>query len=146
MLLKVATTAGPAIYSVVRRYGPQIRQLIQENPELFDTIKTRITSVSQAGKGSRGVDGLQARIGVLREQTTYLYASANNVGVAEQATAWRHALDALDSALPVIGAMSSTQRRQQIRSLEKTIDGLSAQILALTLEDDIEDAEIIDDE
>ena len=68
------------------------------------------------------------------------------MGVAEQATAWRHELDALDSALPVIGAMRSTQRRQQIRSLEKTIDGLSAQILALTLEDDIEDAEIIDDE
>ena len=146
ILLRLATTAGPAVYSVVRRYGPQIRQLIQENPELFDTIRGRITSAAQTGKNKRGVAGIQARIGVLREQTTYLYASANNVGVAEQATAGRHELDALESALPVIEAMGAKQRREKLRSIEHTIDDLSAEILALTLEDDIEDAEIVDDE
>lgn len=145
LLLRIATTAGPAVYSVVRRYGPQIKQLIQENPELFDTIKNRITAVSSSKKSTRGLTGLENRIAVLREQTTYLYASANNAAVAEQATAWRQELDALESALPVIGAMGSKQRRVQLRNMESTIDDLSAKILALTLEDDIEDAEIVDE-
>ncbi|MDP9805535.1 hypothetical protein J2S70_000117 [Trueperella bonasi] len=145
LLLRIATTAGPAIYSVVRRYGPQINQLIRENPELFDTIKQRISSLAKTRGANRGVEGLRARIGVLREQTTYLYGTANTVEVAQQATAWRQELDTLESALPVIEAMGSRQRREKIRSVEQTVDQLSAQILALTLEDDIEDAEIVDE-
>ena len=42
--------------------------------------------------------------------------------------------------------MGAKQRREKLRSIEHTIDDLSAEILALTLEDDIEDAEIVDDE
>ncbi len=145
LLLKVAKTAGPAVLLVMRTYGPQIKQLIEENPELFDTIKNRLTAIAPGKKSKRGIDGLQTRIGVLREQTTYLYASANNVSVAEQATAWRHELDALESALPVIDAMGSKQRRTQMKTIELTIDGLSAKILELTLQDDIEDAEIVDE-
>ena len=38
MLLKVARRVGPTVALVVARYGPQIRQLIKDNPEVFDRI------------------------------------------------------------------------------------------------------------
>ncbi|VEI12364.1 hypothetical protein [Trueperella bialowiezensis] len=145
-LLRIATTAGPAIYSVVRRYGPQIKQVIDDNPHLYATIKSRIVAIAGAGKTRRGPAKLQERIEVLREQTTYLYASANSAEVAEQTVAWRHELDALHSALPVIGAMKAKQRRGHLKQIEATVDDLSAKILALTLEDDIEDAQLVDDD
>lgn len=146
VLMRVATTAGPAVYGIVRTYGPQIRQLIKENPELFEPIKARIGALASVGRSKRGVAGLKKRIGVLRDQTTYLYGTANNTAVAEQATSWRRELDGIENALPVIDSLKGKTRRAKMRELEARIDELAAGILALTFEDDIEDAEIVGDE
>ncbi|MEW6867645.1 hypothetical protein V3M81_08655 [Trueperella pyogenes] len=144
-LVKIATTAGPAVYSIVRTYGPQIRRIMKENPELFETMKNRVSALAGAGSSKRGTAKLKARVGVLREQTTYLYGTANNTMVAEQATAWRKELDLLENSLPVVATMKGKTRRGKIRELESRIDDLAAKILAMTLQDDIEDAEIIED-
>ncbi|MEW6960735.1 hypothetical protein [Trueperella pyogenes] len=144
-LVKIATTAGPAVYSIVRTYGPQIRRIMKENPELFETMKNRVSALAGAGSSKRGTVKLKARVGVLREQTTYLYGTANNTMVAEQATAWRKELDLLENSLPVVATMKGKTRRGKIRELESRIDDLAAKILAMTLQDDIEDAEIIED-
>ncbi|AHU88709.1 hypothetical protein [Trueperella pyogenes] len=144
-LVKIATTAGPAVYSIVRTYGPQIRRIMKENPELFETMKNRVSALAGAGSSKRGTAKLKARVGVLREQTTYLYGTANNAMVAEQATAWRKELDLLENSLPVVATMKGKTRRGKIRELESRIDDLAAKILAMTLQDDIEDAEIIED-
>ncbi|WP_341829063.1 hypothetical protein [Trueperella pyogenes] len=144
-LVKIATTAGPAVYSIVRTYGPQIRRIMKENPELFETMKNRVSALAGAGSSKRGTAKLKARLGVLREQTTYLYGTANNTMVAEQATAWRKELDLLENSLPVVATMKGKTRRGKIRELESRIDDLAAKILAMTLQDDIEDAEIIED-
>ncbi|KTF05063.1 MULTISPECIES: hypothetical protein [Trueperella] len=145
MLLKIATTAGPVVFEVVRKYGPQIRKLMDDNPDFFDSLKGRLGALAGVSKVKRGAPRLQTRIEVLRQQTTYLYGTANNASVAEQATAWRRELDGLENSLPVVSSMKGKVRRGNMRHLEERLDSLSAKILALTLEDDIEDAEVIDD-
>ncbi|MCI7306010.1 MULTISPECIES: hypothetical protein [Trueperella] len=145
-LLKIATTVGPVVFEVVRNYGPQIRKLIEDNPDFFATLKGRLSALAGTSKAKRGEPRMKARIGVLREQTTYLYGTANNTSVAEQTAAWRRELDGLENSLPVVSAMKGKARRVKMRQFEERLDALSAKIVALTLEDDIEDAEIVDGE
>ncbi|QOQ38778.1 hypothetical protein [Trueperella pecoris] len=146
VLLRIATTAGPAIYSIVRTYGPQIRKVMNDNPELYEAFKGRVSALAGAGKSKRGTAALKSRIGVLREQTTYLYGTANNTSVAERATAWRKELDTIENALPIVDSMNGRNRKEKMKEFEGRIDDLAAKVLALTLKDEIEDAEIVDED
>lgn len=146
LLLKLATVAGPAVYNVIRNYGPQLKRMMDENPELFEKVKDRLTAIVSAGKAKTGTKAISHRVEVLRDQVTYLYASANSVAMAEQASQWRAELDSIEKVIPVLDAMSTKARRDKKRGLEKQLDELSAKILAATLEDDVEDAEVVDGE
>ena len=142
MLMKVARRVGPTVALVVARYGPQIRQLIKENPEVFDRITGQFKKTIQARKDQNSKpEGLADRCALLREQVTYLYASANNAEVASQASAWRKEIESLERSIPLLNAMGRKQRNVERRKMEHRIDKLSAQILAASLVDDIEDAE-----
>ncbi|MBR5950524.1 MAG: hypothetical protein IKZ87_03725 [Actinomycetaceae bacterium] len=142
MLLKLARRVGPTVALVAARYGPQIRQIIKENPEAFERItgqfKKAITARSNQNKKPQGLD---ERLALLREQVTYLYASANNAEVAHQASAWRKEIEKLERSVPLLNAMGRKQHAIQKRKMEMRIDRLSSQILAASLVDDIEDAE-----
>lgn len=146
LLVQVATVAGPAVLKVVSTYGPEIRRLIKENPELFDTLRERVTAIASARRSRSGSKGLSNRVNVLREQTAYLYASANNVEMAEKASRWRTELDQIEKILPVVESMERKEKKARMRKLEKQLDAVAGKIVEATLEDDIEDAEIVSDE
>ncbi|MBM7825355.1 hypothetical protein JOD55_001182 [Arcanobacterium pluranimalium] len=143
-LVKIATIAGPAILKVVKIYGPQLRTLMRENPELFAQIKGRVGKIAGTKTNAKGIKGDQERLNVLREQTTYLYASANTPKMAEKARVWRLEIDQLEKALPLLDVMGSDAKKQEVKKVQTKIDRLSAQILAATIDDDIEDAEVVD--
>lgn len=142
-IIKVASVAGPAVLKVVQKYGPQLRQIAKDNPEVLGSIKKRITTISRAGTRGDSLHAVANRIGVLRDQVTYLFASANTPAIARQASAWRGELDALESLIPVVGAMSRPMQKTELKALQKRIDVLSAGILSATIGDDIEDAETV---
>ena len=57
--------------------------------------------------------------------------------------AWRTELEAIEKAVPVLDAMSRRRRIAERRELVGRIDRLSSQILAASLIDTVEDAEIV---
>ena len=142
-LVKIATVAGPAIGKIIQTYGPQLKKLAAENPEVFSTIKQRVLLIAPSKKGSASARVIAGKINVLRDQVTYLYASANTPAVAKQASAWRNELDELDSLLPVVAVMSKSAQKNELKAVQKRIDILSAAILAAMISDDIEDAEMV---
>lgn len=142
MMMKLARRVGPTVAIVVARYGPQIRQLMKDNPEVFDRITGQFKKAIQARSSqNKTPEGLAERCALLREQVTYLYASANNAEVAGQASAWRKEIESLERSIPLLNAMGRKQRSAEKRKIEQRIDKLSSKILAASLVDDIEDAE-----
>ncbi|MDE1566027.1 hypothetical protein ACXITP_02800 [Actinotignum sanguinis] len=144
-LLRLARRIGPAIVFVITRYGPQLRALIRENPQIVSKIQNRMHQLAGKNPHEREARSLGGRIEILKEHVTYLYASANTPEIAEKAAAWRAELDSIDRAIPVLDAMARTQRLSEQRKLSKRIDALSQSILSASLSDYIEDA-IIDDD
>lgn len=142
-IIKVATVAGPAVLKVLQKYGPQLRQLARENPEVLSSLKKRITATTHLNSRGNSLSAITGRIEVLRDQVTYLFASANTPMIARQASAWRGELDALESLIPVVGTMSRPAQKTELKALQKRIDTLSSAILAATLGDEIEDAETV---
>ncbi len=138
-LLKLARKVGPAALMAAVRYGPELRRMVKDNPEAFAGLTRRFSKVT----GAKESGSLQQRVNVLREQATYLYASANTADVAQQAAAWRTELEAIEKAVPVLDAMSRKRRIAERRELVGRIDRLSSQILAASLIDTVEDAEIV---
>ncbi|WP_124054774.1 hypothetical protein [Arcanobacterium ihumii] len=144
-LVKVATVAGPAILKVVKLYGPQLRTIMKENPELFSQIKGRIGKIAGSKSKSGGIKGNHERLTILREQTTYLYASANTPNMADKARQWRSEIEQLEKALPLLDIMGENAKKEELKKVQARIDRLSADILAATIDDDIEDAEVVDE-
>ncbi|MFC5280316.1 hypothetical protein ACFPGO_00250 [Arcanobacterium canis] len=143
-LIKFATVAGPVAIELLRKYGPALRKIAQDNPELLDKIRNTVGKVRHA-KGENTPDGLDERIGVLRDQITYLYASADSPFEAQRAKAWRNDVEVIERALPLLRAMGTKQRKIEATKLSKRLDHLSAQILDASIEEQIEDAEIVED-
>lgn len=143
-LIKLAIAAGPTIYQVLRKYWPVIKDLLETNPEIVDRITGRVRKLAKTAKGD-SVDDLNARIEVLREQVTYVYASADNAAEAEEAKKWRTDVESIERAIPVLNAMNTKQKKTEIARLSKRIDQLSAKILSASIREDIEDAEIEDE-
>lgn len=144
-LIRLITVAGPTIYRVLRKYGPEIRQALKENPELVDTFKDRISSVVNKSRSKSNGTQLQERASVLREQVVYLYGTAKSPAMARQAKIWRAELDSIEKSAAVLSAMSNRKRFQSKRDLQSRLDELSQKILQATLEDHIEDVDYIED-
>ncbi|MCI1675552.1 MAG: hypothetical protein LKJ57_03655 [Ancrocorticia sp.] len=142
--LKVAAKAGPVVYALARQLAPQIQRMIAENPEAYSALFGRFRTVLGV-KGGAKQQGLTQRCVVLRDQVTYLYASANNAEVAKKTVAWRNELEALERAIPVLNAMSRRKKVMEKRQIEKRLDILSSEILAASLVDTVEDADIVSD-
>lgn len=143
-LIRLAAVIGPTAIKIVQTYGPQVRQLIRDNPEYLQTIKGRL-SILTAGQG-RGNKHLVERVSVLREQTAYLYGSANSMDKAQQAAQWRDELENIAKVLPVLNQLERAEKKKMRKNIDRHIDELAAKIVQATLEDDIEDAEIINEE
>lgn len=124
VILRLAAKAGPVALIVARELAPQIQRILKENPNAFAAITGRFGKVVGSKKEGTSPKGLESRSLILREQVTYLYASANTGGVARQAIAWRNELEAIERALPVIKAMSRRQQIIERRKLAKKLDDL----------------------
>lgn len=137
-LIRIASIAGPALFKILRKYGPEIRKLLAENPDLRQKLEKRIRRTAQ-NKKTRTGENLAQRIAMLREQTTYLYASANTPEIAAQVRFWRSEIGALENSLPLLAAMSEKRRKSEVARLHERLDDLSVALLDLTISDDIED-------
>ncbi|MEZ7897653.1 MAG: hypothetical protein QMB98_02435 [Flaviflexus sp.] len=144
-LIRWAIVSGPMVVKMVRNYAPVIKKVIESNPEAVSKLTGKLKSY-QGAKDKKGVPGLSARVHVLREQASYLYGSANTPEVAENAVAWKSQLAKIEAAIPLIEVMSPKEQKRQIKELNDKIDALSNEILAAVVEDDIQDAEILDDD
>ncbi|MDO5025811.1 MAG: hypothetical protein Q4E03_04780 [Trueperella sp.] len=144
-LIRLITFAGPTAYRLLRKYGPEIRQALQDNPKLVDAVKERVFNAASSSRGKGRAHQLSERIKVLREQVVYLYGTANSPQVARQAKRWRTELDSIEKSAALLNAMSNKKRFQTKRNLQTRLDDLSQQILQMTLADHIEDAELIED-
>ncbi len=140
---KVVAKAGPVALVVARQLAPQIQKILKENPDAFSGLAQRFSAVHTAKKKEKAPKGLENRTIILREQVVYLYASANTSEVAKQAIAWRNELDSIERSLPVIKAMKRRTQISQRRKFSLRLDELSDQILAATLADEVEDAEVV---
>lgn len=140
--LKLAAKAGPVVYALARQFGPQLQRMVKENPEAFGALSEKFGRVVGT-KNARSSSSLMHRTRVLREQVTYLYASANNSSVAKKAVTWRNELESLERAIPVLEAMGRRRRIVEKRQVEKRLDTLSSEILAASLVDSVEDAEVV---
>lgn len=143
-LMRWAMVSGPVVIQAVQRYGPTIKQLIDSNPQAMDALTNKLRGYQDARKVS-GVGGVQERIEVLREQVNHLYASANTPEVARQAQEWRGQIDRIESGLPLLEAMTAKARRRRTRELGHKLDRISSKVLAAVVEDDVQDAEVLDE-
>lgn len=144
-LIRWAILSGPVVLRTVQRYGPVIKKMIDSNPDAVSKVVGKLKSYQDA-KQKQGVPGATERLQVLRDQVTYLYASANTPAVAEQATAWKAQLTKIEAGLPLIEVMTPKERRKKLREINARIDAISSDILAAVVEDDIQDAEVLDDD
>ncbi|MFT3942708.1 MAG: hypothetical protein QM705_02630 [Ancrocorticia sp.] len=145
VILRLAAKAGPIALIVARQLAPQIQRILKDNPDAFSAVTGRFGKIAKSRKEGNSPKGLGSRSLILREQVTYLYASANTGEVARQAIAWRNELEAIERALPVIKAMSRRQQIIERRKLAKKLDDLSGQIFAASLIDEVEDAVVVHD-
>lgn len=130
-LIRLAVVIGPTAIKIVQNYGPQIRQLIRDNPEYLQIIKGRL-SVLTVGQG-RAYKQLTERVSVLREQTAYLYGSANSVDKAQKAAQWRDELENIAKVLPVLNQLERAEKKKMRKSIDKHIDELAARSSKLRL-------------
>ncbi|MDY5153050.1 hypothetical protein SAMN05421878_11637 [Actinobaculum suis] len=141
-LFRLARRIGPAVVVVLAKYGPQVRKLVEQNPEFLTKVTQRFRAVTGAKEpGTKTGDSFEHRVQVLKEQVTYLYASANTPQVAQKASEWRAKLDAIERSIPVLNAMSRSKRGSEKREISRRLDQLAEQIMAASLIDEIEDAE-----
>lgn len=144
-LFKAARKVGPAALLAVVKYGPELRKLVKNNPRVIESVTKRFRKVAGAKEGPSDKKGLHRRVEVLREQVTYVYASANTSDVARQAAKWREELERIDHAIPVVDSMSRREQASERKKLIRKLDVISASVLAVTVEDAIEDAKIVEE-
>ena len=145
VILRLAAKAGPVALIVAKELAPQIQRILKDNPNAFSALTGRFQKVIGSKEEGNTPKGLESRTIVLREQVTYLYASANTADVARQAIAWRNELEAIERALPIVKVMRRGQQISERRKISKRLDELSAHILAASLVDDVEDAVVVHD-
>ncbi|KAE8764671.1 hypothetical protein [Georgenia thermotolerans] len=141
-LVKIAVTAGPAVWEAVRRMGPMLTRMREENPEIYNLVSQQVTRMASARQENRGEEGLRRRIGVLRDQVAYLIASADDDAESRRAEDWRRQLDKIEASLPLLGAMSRHAAAKEAKHVDERIDALSAQILSAYVDEQREDHQL----
>lgn len=144
-LIRWAIISGPVVLQTVQKYGPVVKNLIDSNPDAVDKVTGKLKSYQKAKKKT-GVEGAAERISILKDQVTYLYGSANTPEVATQASNWKSELNKLEVSLPLVDVMSVSEKRKRLKDINDKIDRLSSEILAAVVEDDIQDADIVDED
>lgn len=144
-LARWAIITGPAVVQMVQRYGPVLKKFAKDNPDTVDQLSSKLKNYQKA-KRKTGIEGAATRIAVLKQQVSFLYASANTAAVAQQATEWKAELTKLEVSLPLIDVMSTAEKRRKLKEITAKIDQLASEVLAAVVEDEVEDAIIIDNE
>lgn len=140
-LIKVAATAGPAVWTAVRRFGPVLEKLRKDNPEVFDQITSQVQRLARARREAKGPEGLRRRIVVLRQQLTYLDHSADDDAERDRVRAWGRHLDKLEAALPLLETVSRRQAARETHRISERIDQLSEQVLTAFIEEQRADSQ-----
>ncbi|MDY5133113.1 hypothetical protein [Actinotignum urinale] len=144
-LFKAILKTGPVVAGVLLKYGPQLKELAQKNPRLVEKIHGVYTKIAGTAP-SRSSAQMASKIVALKEQVTYLYANATTPKELEDAKKWREELDMLERAIPVVDTMRYSKKKMEQRAMYRRLNKISDAVLAATLVEYIEDAEIVDDE
>lgn len=144
-LIRWAILSGPIVLKTVQRYGPMIKGMIDSNPDAVSNVTEKLKAYQEA-RQKKGIPGATKRVQILRDQVTYLYASANTPAVAEQAADWKQQLAKIEASLPLIEVMTPKEQKRKLKEVNARIDAISGNILAAVVEEDIQDAEVLDDD
>jgi uncharacterized protein YigA (DUF484 family) len=126
-LLNVAVLAGPVVWKVVSRYGPMLVDMRNKNPEAFNKVAGSVKGL--AGFGRHGSGNLAAQAEVVRKQINQLVATADDDAELARVAGWRRRLEKIESAIPLLDAMSGKVRKSQSRGLRVRLDIRAGEVL-----------------
>lgn len=141
-VISILTTAGPIVFEMVRKYWPTIKEAIEKNPELLKAAQDQLKRLSLARQSGHSVEGIRERLGILREQVSYLHASADNSAEVRQAATFRAQLDRFEASLVTTAAAGSARARtRELRLISANLDKLTERILMAFVEEKISDSQ-----
>ncbi len=142
-LIKLATVAGPVVYQLVTKYGPELKRLRDSNPEAFERVTGTVKGMTGLGKNStttRGVKGAENRIKELREQVDYLQQSADDAYERDRATLWGAQLSRFEGALRLLRGMGEEARNTELERINARLDRLAGDVLSAYIDELDEDS------
>lgn len=124
------------VVAIVGTAGPVVAKYLQEHPEIGQAVSEKVAKLVKAR--SRGPAGMRETIAVLREQVTYLRASADSEAETRRAQEWERRLDNLDHASAMLRDGAS---RSEVKAVRERLGTLRGEILAAFIAEQAEDAE-----
>lgn len=138
--ITLLTSAAPVVFEMVRKYWPLIEQRLRENPELLAGVQAQLRRLSELRKAGNSPESLRERIGILREQVSYLRVSADDDGEVRRAATFTRQLDKLEASIRVVDAATSRQRTKDLRVISKSLDSLTEKVMTAFIEEKSQDS------
>ncbi|NCD18226.1 MAG: hypothetical protein EOL91_13170 [Actinobacteria bacterium] len=138
--ITLLTTAAPVVIEMVRKYWPLIEQKLRENPELLSSVQVQLRRLAELRKAGNSPESLRERIGILREQVSYLRASADDDGEVRRAATFTKQLDKIEASIRVVDAASPRHRTKDLRVISKSLDALTEKIMEAFIEEKSQDS------
>lgn len=138
--ITLLTSAAPVVFEMVRKYWPLIEQRLRENPELLAGVQAQLRRLSELRKAGNSPGSLRERIGILREQVSYLRVSADDDGEVRRAATFTRQLDKLEASIRVVDAATSRQRTKDLRVISKSLDSLTEKVMTAFIEEKSQDS------
>ncbi|MDO5700651.1 MAG: DUF6474 family protein [Bowdeniella nasicola] len=143
-LVAFIKVAGPA-FGLIRTQLPRLLTYLEEHPEVKDQILGMVSRLAPAGSLGASPAALMRQVEVLREQVSYLNASADSPWEADIAADLGRRLDNVEHSIRTVDVLTGRQRRRRLRSIRDYLTGLTDQILARFINESVEDSELGDE-
>ncbi|MGM0385731.1 MAG: hypothetical protein ACQERF_07105 [Actinomycetota bacterium] len=138
--ITLLTSAAPVVIEMVRKYWPLIEQKLRENPELLAGVQAQLHKLAELRKSGNSPEALHERIGILREQVSYLRASADDDGEVRRAATFTKQLDKLEASIRVTDAATPRRRAKDLRIISHTLDTLTEKVMTAFIEEKSQDS------
>ena len=136
--LAVVATAAPVVIQTIRRYWPLVKETLESNPQLAQSVQKQVGRLAVRRSGL-SLTSVGERIGLLRDQVGYLALSSDSDGEARTAEYCRSRLDAFDASLRVIATANPKLRKKELRRVSKELDTLTDKIVSAFIVETAED-------
>lgn len=138
--ITLLTTAAPVVIELVRKYWPLVEQKLAEHPEVLTAMQNQLRRLTELRKAGTSPAALRDRIGILREQVSYLRVSADDDGEAHRAASFSRQLDNLEASIRVTDAASRGRRARDLRVISRTLDSLTEKVMTAFIEEKSQDS------